>query len=102
MYPVIFHSEDKHAGYAHDSCDFFCDNGGCALADAPAVMPMVNVGEPDARLVSNLTTEGFINEASGWTEQELFDFDPWAPGDFGSAGDVSDDLQDPEFIPDCY
>ncbi len=102
MYPVIFHSEDKHAGYAHDSCDFFCDNGGCELAAAPAVMPMINVGEPNAQLVNDLTTDGFINEASGWTAQELYGFDPWAPGDFGSAGDVSDDLVDPAFIPDCF
>ena len=63
---------------------------------------MVNAGEPGAHLVSNLTTQGFITAANGWTEEELFDFDPWAPGDFGSAGDVSDDLVDLEFLPDCY
>jgi polyhydroxybutyrate depolymerase len=101
-YPVVFHSKDKHAGYAHDDCNFFCDNDGCGFAAAPADLPMVNVGEPGARLVDNLTTEGFINAENGWTEQELFDFDPWAPGDFGSAGDVSDDLVDLAFLPDCY
>jgi len=101
-WPAVFSSKDKHATYAHNDCNFVCDFDGCSENDAPFVPPMINAGEPDAHLVSNLTTEGFINEANGWTEAELFDFDPWAAGDFGGAGDVSDDLVDMDFLPDCY
>jgi polyhydroxybutyrate depolymerase len=101
-WPAVFSSKDKHATYAHNDCNFICDFNGCSENDVPFVPPMINAGEPGYPLVTNLTTEGFINEANGWTEAELFDFDPWAPGAFGKAGDVSDDLVDSAFLPDCY
>jgi len=101
-WPAIFASKDKHATYARNDCNFICDFNGCSENDAPFVPPMVNAGEPGHPLVSNLSTQGFINQGNGWTEQELFDFDPWAPGNFGGAGDASDDLVDVDFLPDCY
>lgn len=103
MRPVVFSSKNKHGGYVKEStCDqnVVCDSGGCTLAAAPATPPMVNAGEPAAPLVSDLTAQGFITAANGWTEQALFGFDPWGSPDFGSAGNVADDLQDAAFVVD--
>lgn len=101
MYPVVFTSKDKHAGYvAADGCGFQNCLDDCELTSPSADAPMVNVGEPGAPLVTDLTDQGFINAANGWTEMELFHLDPWAAGvDFGGAGNVADDLVDPAFVP---
>lgn len=101
-YPVVYPSKDKHGNYADKgACDgsFICDFGGCSLspADAP---PFVNAGEPGHPLVSDLTDGGFVTTASGWTHSELMHFDPWKPGKFGGAGDVSNDLVDLAFVTD--
>jgi hypothetical protein len=100
-YPVVYASKDKHGNYADKStCDtsFICDFGGCGLPSVADAPPFVNAGEPGKPLVSNLTTQGFITTTNGWTHQELFDFDPWKPGTFGGAGDVSQDLVDTSFV----
>lgn len=101
-FPVVFSSKDKHASYVEkDTCNpiLSCFDT-CALAPTSDAPPLVNAGEPSAHLVSDLTTEGFINEANGWTEQDLFHFDPWDTSkDFGGAGNIAGDLEDPAFVP---
>jgi len=102
-YPVVFPSKDKHGNYVvKATCDqsLLCDFGGCALSPTAASSPMVNVGEPSHPLVHDLTNDGFITPANGFTKTELMHFDPWKPGDFGAAGDVSQDLVDPAFVVD--
>ena len=101
-YPVVFPSRDKHGNYADKAtCDssFLCDPGCTLAADADAP-PLVNAGEPGKPLVTDLTTQGFVTAANGWTHMELFHFDPWQPGNFGGAGDVSKDLVDSSFVID--
>jgi hypothetical protein len=101
--PVVFPSKDKHGNYVDEAaCDasLICDFGGCAQATAPDTSPMVNVGEPGHPLVTDLTSAGLVTAANGWTSPELTAFDPWKPGDFGGAGDVSKDLVDPAFVID--
>ncbi len=100
-YPVVFTSVNKHGTFVDEGrCDtsFLCDAGGCALSPAPSEPPFVNAGEPGAPLVKNLSVEGFVNAASGWTEPTVLDYDPWSGADFGSAGNVADDLVDDAFV----
>jgi hypothetical protein len=100
-WPVVYSSKDKHAGYVElGTCNPITACGDtCALAAASAAPPMVNAGEPAAHLVEDLTTQGFITAANGWTEAALANFDPWdAATDFGGAGNVADDLVDPAFL----
>lgn len=100
-FPVVFTSVNKHGGYVFENeCDtnFICDFGGCTLNPTPSAPPMVNAGEPDKPLVNDLTSQGFINAGEGWTEPSLMNFDPWGGKDFGSAGNVTDDLQDAAFV----
>jgi hypothetical protein len=94
-YPVVYVSKDKHGDYATmNGCIFGCDFGSCELNPMPDLPPMVNVGEPSHPLVNNLTTQGFINFDAGWSDQTLFDYDPWGGQQFGGAGTVSADLTD--------
>lgn len=98
--PVVFNSKDKHGSYATlAACDPFatCFDG-CTLATASDDAPIVNAGEPDAHMIDNLTTEGFITAANGWTKPEVFDYDPWGGSDFGGAGSVAGDLVDEAFL----
>ncbi len=102
-YPVVYPSKDKHGNYVSAStcaASFVCDFGGCALSAAADAPPLVNVGEPDHPLVHDLSKDGFVTAANGWTHAELMGFDPWKPGKFGGAGDVSKDLVDPAFVVD--
>lgn len=99
--PVLYASKDKHGQYATKAqCSLFgtCFDS-CALAPEPHRPPIVNAGEPGLALISNLTTDGFINAANGWTEAALMNVDPWGPGDFGGAGNIAEDLVDPLFAP---
>ena len=101
-FPLVetgFASKDKHGQYASKCSTFGTCFDTCTLAPAPHRPPITNVGEPGAALVTNLTTQGFINAMNGWTKAELMNVNPWAPGDFGSAGNVADDLIDPVFVP---
>ena len=103
-YPVLFPSKDKHGNYvdaAVCASSIVCDLGGCAQATADATAAVINVGEPGHPLVNDLTAQGFITAANGWTETSLFHFDPWKAGDFGQAGDLSADLVDDRFVIDC-
>ena len=97
--PVLYASKGKHGQYTSKCSTFGTCFDTCTLAAAPHVPPIVNVGEPGKPLVTNLTTHGFINAANGWTKAELMNVDPWAAGDFGSAGNVADDLVDATFVP---
>ena len=102
-YPTLFPSKDKHGNYvdkASCSASFVCDFGGCSLSAAADAPPIVNVGEPGHPRIKNLTTEGFITTANGWKNAALMNFDPWKPGNFGGAGDVSNDLVDLAFVVD--
>jgi hypothetical protein len=103
-WPVLYASKDKHGQYAiGDRCSLLqtCFDV-CTLNPKRARPPVVNVGEPGAPLVTDLTTAGFITAANGWTEAELQHFNPWDTSrDFGSAGNIAGDLTDEAFIPDA-
>lgn len=101
-YPVVYSSKDKHASYVEKStCNpILACLDTCTLAPSSANPPMVNVGEPESPLVTNLTEQGFINSANGWVEQELWNWNPWdTTKDFGGAGNVAGDLVDDAFVP---
>jgi hypothetical protein len=98
MVPVIYASKDKHGQYAtKSSCGFGTCFDSCSLNPTPAHPPIANAGEPDHHMIANLTTQGFITAANGWTKTELMNFDPWGAPDFGSAGNVAEDLIDATF-----
>jgi hypothetical protein len=101
-WPVVYASKDKHANYVLLSrCSLFttCLDT-CSLATTPAVLPMVNAGEPGGHLTEDLTTNGFITSANGWTEPSLLHFNPWDPAKiFGGAGNIAGDLVDSAFVP---
>jgi hypothetical protein len=102
-YPAVFPSKDKHGLYVDEAvCDqsFICDLGGCQMPGTSDDVPLVNAGEPRHPLVNDLTAQGFITAAEGWTEPELMNFDPWGGMDFGGAGNVTGDLNDAAFVID--
>ncbi len=98
-YPVVYASKDKHGDYALlSTCQFGSCFDVCTLATASDEPLMVNAGEPTHHLTENLTTDGFVTAANGWTEPSLMNFNPWMAGAmFGTAGVVADDLVDPAF-----
>ncbi len=99
MWPIVYASKDKHGQYATKAqCPTFgtCLDQ-CTLNPTRHLAPITNAGEPAHPLVTNLTAQGFITAANGWTKPELLNVDPWAPGDFGGAGNIADDLVDPAF-----
>ncbi|MBL8913759.1 MAG: hypothetical protein JNM17_23860 [Archangium sp.] len=101
--PRLYSSKDKHGGYVSLSgCGTFTCLDTCAVGSRTGV-PLVNAGEPNAPLTRNLSLDGgFITAANGWTEQSLFNFDPWGMPDFGGAGNVKGDLEDSAFLtPAC-
>lgn len=101
-WPVLYASKGKHGQYAtKGSCSLLgtCFDQ-CTLAADRALPPVVNVGEPAHPLITDLTAQGFITAANGWTEAALMHADPWnATMDFGGAGNVAGDLQDTTFEP---
>jgi hypothetical protein len=102
MWPVLYASKDKHGQYAALSkCSLLgtCFDQ-CTLNEQRAVPPVLDVGEPTHAFTHDLTADGFITSANGWTEPALMSFDPWDPDtDFGGAGHIAGDLQDSEFEP---
>ncbi|HUS27076.1 MAG TPA: hypothetical protein VMZ53_01155 [Kofleriaceae bacterium] len=102
QWPVLYASKDKHGQYATKSgCPLIgtCFDQ-CTLNSARQVAPIINVGEPAHHMVTNLTAQGFITPANGWTEAELMNVDPWnAMVDFGGAGNIAGDLEDSTFEP---
>jgi hypothetical protein len=82
---VIYASRDDHANYlsqatCNSSCSDLCSSGARSI-----VGPLVNVGEPDHPLVTDLTTQGFVNGADGWSQQ-LLHFNPWGTTEFSGGG----------------
>ena len=70
MWPVVYASKDKHGQYATKAqCPLIgtCLDQ-CTLNPTRHVMPVVNVGEPDHHLVTDLTAQGFVTAANGWSE----------------------------------
>jgi len=81
---IVYSSLDKHANYlsravcggnCYDAC-----NAGERLTG-----PLLNVGEPDHPLVTDLTAQGFVQAAGGWGQQ-LLHVDPWSSVEFGGGG----------------
>lgn len=101
-WPVLYASKDKHGQYAtKSSCSLIgtCFDQ-CALNPVRTSAPVLDVGEPGHPRVSDLTAQGFITPANGWTEDALMHVDPWDEmHDFGGAGNVAGDLQDATFEP---
>jgi hypothetical protein len=101
--PILYSSKDKHGGYVTlAECNQWTCFDQCSAAPR-TVVQLVNAGEPGAHLTEDLTAAGLITSANGWTEQTLFNFNPWEAGkEFGTAGVVADDLVDPAFdTPPC-
>lgn len=104
-WPAVWVARDKHGNYVDRA--MFCQFDNTCLDDcqdnpSPAVLPIVNVGEPCLPIVNNLTTQGFITTANGWTNQVLFNYDPWGGQPFGDASVVATDLTDVAFeTPPC-
>ena len=98
-FPVLYASKDKHGQYASKCSSFGTCFDTCTLAQTAHRPPITNVGEPDGKLVTNLTTQGFINGMNGWTKAELMNLDPWGTADFGGAGNVAEDFVDATFVP---
>ena len=77
----------------------FLDSAACATAPCGGPLTCestatrqalaLNVGEPDAPLVSDLTAAGVITSANGWAIEALMDHDPWGGLAFGEAGAMS-------------
>jgi hypothetical protein len=104
-FPVVYSSRDKHGSVVqlNKGCNPLttCLDR-CELASSTTVLPLVNVGEPEHPLVTDLTTQGFINADNGWTDASLYHYDPWGPDAIGTAGVVADDMTDPAFVaPAC-
>lgn len=101
-YPVVFVSASKHGQYVSElACDTWPnDLAQCSLREAPDEAPFVNAGEPGSPLCRDLTANGFITPANGWSEASLLHFDPWANRKFGRAGNVTEDLVDLAFLID--
>ena len=98
--PVVYASKDKHGQYATKAqCPLFgtCFDT-CTLAGTAHRPPIANAGEPGKPLILNLTIDGFITAANGWTEAALMNVDPWGTEDFGGAGNIAGDLEDPVFV----
>jgi hypothetical protein len=100
LYPIVYSSFHKHGNYANlATCtSWLCDFHGCGLSGAADEPTFVNAGEPDRPLVRDLTTDGFVSPAKGWSESSLMHFDPWSEHKFGGAGNVTDDLLDAAFL----
>jgi len=103
--PAVWISRNKHGNYVNRASSCQLDNtclDDCTDNATPASLTIVNVGEPCYPLVSNLTTQGFITTANGWTNQALFDYDPWGGQPFGGGSVIATDLTDPAFeTPPC-
>jgi hypothetical protein len=104
-WPAVWPSKDKHGNYVNrdSSCAVFatCIDS-CDDNPTPMVPEILNAGEPGHPLITDLTTQGFISAANGWTNTQLYDYNPWGNTSFGGAGNVTGDLTDSAFdTPPC-
>ncbi len=87
---VIYASVAKHANYLSAStCDDNCLDS--CTAGTRIVGPLLNVGEPDHPMVTDLTAQGFVQSADGWAN-ELLHFNPWGTTQFGGGGRLDQPL----------
>lgn len=98
--PSLYSSKDKHGGYAVlATCNHILSCLDQCADGVAATVPMVNVGEPAAHLIDDLSDGGFITTANGWSKTQLFHYSPWDTAKkFGGAGNVANDFLDPAFV----
>ena len=95
--PTVWAGVNRHAVYAirsltciqTNACMARCENAGTSAAP-----PLVNVGEPEAPLVRDLTDDGFISTANGWKSTVLFHYDPYGGEPFGDGPPLRSVLDD--------
>ena len=91
---VMYASLGGHGSFATlNDCSSGCF-AQCAMASSPTVPELINVGEPNGQLVTDLTTQGFISFPNGWTETSLEHYDPWGDAGFGTGPVVATQLTD--------
>ncbi|MBS2031544.1 MAG: hypothetical protein JST54_26830 [Deltaproteobacteria bacterium] len=92
---VVYSSLGGHGSFATlNDCSSGCF-AQCAMASTPTVPQLINVGEPDGQLITDLTTQGFVSFPNGWTETSLEHYDPWGDAGFGAGPVVAQQLTDP-------
>jgi hypothetical protein len=80
---TIFSSTNKHANYLSlSTCSDNCFDR-CSMGER-ITGPLLNVGEPDHPLVTDLTTQGFV-AGPGW-DASLMHINPWGKTEFGGGG----------------
>lgn len=89
---TIYASRNKHASYLTTStcgnnCFDQCNDG------ERIVGPLLNVGQPGQPLVTDLTAQGFVQQADGWNSQ-LLHFNPWGTTEFSGGGRLDKPLSD--------
>src|SRR5262249_43983063 len=84
---LVFASANKHANYLDiETCRGNCVDR-CAPGPIDLETPLLDVGQPEAPLTTDLTRSGLLVASMGWSPQ-LLHFDPWSSGNFGDAGRV--------------
>lgn len=87
---VIWASQNKHASYLSAStCTDNCLDS--CTAGERINGPLLNVGEPGHPMVTNLTTQGFVQSSDGWGA-ELLHFNPWSTQEFAGGGRLDQPL----------
>lgn len=87
---VIYASQNKHANYlSTDTCSGNCLDS-CSAGER-INGPLLNVGEPNHPMVTDLTSQGFVQPADGW-DQQLLHFNPWGPTEFAGGGSLAKPL----------
>ena len=95
----LFASRDKHATYLdRETCARNCFDD-CADGPVDPAPFLLDVGQPDAPLATDLTSAltasgaPLVSAAAGW-DFSLSHFNPWSGANFGQAGRVGDQLRD--------
>ncbi len=92
---IIWTSRNKHEAYLSRAvCDDNCFDS-CSVGQR-VTGPLLDVGQPGHPLVTDLTTQGFVQSADGWAD-ELLHFNPWSTAEFSGGGrlDTRSDLLAP-------
>jgi hypothetical protein len=89
---VVYASANKHAHYlSQETCANNCLDS-CNQGER-ITGPFLNVGEPDHPMVTDLTTQGFVQADTGWNLQ-LLHINPWSTTEFGGGGRLDKPLTD--------